>query len=287
MYDSAVNAEVIEAWNSVLFDKFYRFRHIVVHGLARHADVALQRHPPRPGTRVLDVGCGFGDTTVQLAGLVGPAGQVVGIDAAPRFVETARREAAGAGAVNARFAVADIQTDPLGGPYELAFSRFGTMFLRGPIAALRNIRSALVPGGKLVMIMWRDREENVFLHTAEQCVRHLFPRAPDTDQPSRNPGPFSMTDADTLSAQLMAASYDQICLERCDLEFRFGRDLDEAIDFAMSLGPAGEIVRRAGEAGRRRLPEVTAALRRGLAPFARPDGVYGPSSTWIVSAHAP
>jgi SAM-dependent methyltransferase len=285
--EGAVNAEAIEAWNTVLFDKFCRFRHIVVQGLAEHGEVALRRHPVAAGARVLDIGCGFGDTTVQLARLAGPGGEAVGVDGAPRFIEAARAESAAAGVRNARFFVADVQTEPLGGPYDMAFSRFGMMFFLGPVMALRNIRSALVPGGKLVMVVWRRRDENAFMHVAEQCVRPLLPEEPQTDEPTCGPGPFSMADADTVTGQLVAAGFRQICLERCDLPFRFGRDLDEAVDFAMTLGPAGELVRLAGEEGQRRLPTVTAALREALAPFARPDGIYGPTTTWIISALAP
>ena len=130
------NAEAIEAWNTVLFDKFVRFRHVVASGLGAHGDAVLERHPPRQGMRVLDVGCGFGDTTRQLAQKVGADGEVVGVDCAERFIQAAQREAAEAGTRNVRFFVADVQLDDLGGPYDQAFSRFGTMFFANPVAAL-------------------------------------------------------------------------------------------------------------------------------------------------------
>src|SRR5688500_13725315 len=91
------NVEAIEAWNTVLFDKFVRFRDALTGGLALHGDAALERHPPPIGSRVLDIGCGFGDTTQQIARMVGPTGLVVGVDAAARFIETGRKEAEAAG----------------------------------------------------------------------------------------------------------------------------------------------------------------------------------------------
>ena len=88
------NAEAIQAWDGPLFDRWLRFRHVVTTGLGAHGDVALSLVPPQQGQRVLDIGCGLGDTTQQIAALVGPDGEAVGVDAAERFIETATAEAA-------------------------------------------------------------------------------------------------------------------------------------------------------------------------------------------------
>ena len=139
------NQIVIEAWNTVLFDKFCRFKHLLIDGLAPHSNEALARRAYREGARVLDVGCGFGDSTRLIARRVGAAGRAVGVDCAPRFVEGAREDTRAAGIGNAEFFVADVQSDDLRGPYDFAFSRFGTMFFNMPGAALRNIRRASRP----------------------------------------------------------------------------------------------------------------------------------------------
>ncbi|HEX6766037.1 MAG TPA: hypothetical protein VF103_11180, partial [Polyangiaceae bacterium] len=91
--DSPANAEAIEAWNGVLFDKFVRFQHLLTTGLSTHGEEALRLYPPREGSRVLDIGCGFGDTTRQIARLVGARGLASGVDAAVRFIEQAGRDA--------------------------------------------------------------------------------------------------------------------------------------------------------------------------------------------------
>ena len=96
------NDIVVEAWNTVLFDKFVRFKHLLIAGLAGHSDELLSRGRFQPGDRVLDVGCGFGDSTIKIAELVGPKGQAVGVDCAQRFVQTGEQEAAAAGARNAK-----------------------------------------------------------------------------------------------------------------------------------------------------------------------------------------
>lgn len=283
------NAIVIEAWNTVLFEKFCRFRHLITHGLSAHSNELLRRHPPRAGASVLDVGCGFGDTTLQLASRVGPSGAATGVDCAANFIASARCDAEGEGLDNVRYCVGDVQSAPLGGPYEYAFSRFGTMFFTSPGAALRNVRRALLPGGALHLIVWRRREDNPWLHEAEQRVRQLVPVVSheETDQVHCGPGPFSMAGPDLVSDLLQASGFTRVGFERFDADICIGRDLDEAIEFAMALGPAGEIIRLAGEAGRARQAEVSLALREALQRFARRDGIWAPSSTWFVHASNP
>ncbi len=283
------NDVVVEAWNTVLFDKFCRFKHLLVDGLAPHSNEALARCGFPQGTSVLDVGCGFGDSTRLIAQRVGPSGRAVGVDCAERFVASARDEARAHAIANAEFRVADVQVDDLQGPYDFAFSRFGTMFFMAPGAALRNIRRALAPGGTLTMIVWRRREENPWLHDAELCVRELVPVVSheETDQVHCGPGPFSMAGPDLVSALLRSAGFQRIAFERFDADICIGRDLAEALEFAMALGPAGEIIRLAGDEGARRSPQVLAALEKTLASYVRPDGVWAPSSTWFVSARNP
>jgi SAM-dependent methyltransferase len=287
-WGTGVNAEAIQAWDGPLFDRFVKFRHIVTTGLGTHGDEALRLNPPQEGQRVLDIGCGFGDTTQQIAALVGPSGEAVGMDAAPNFIETATAEADEAGVANARFFVADAQTDPLGGPYDMAFSRMGTMFFLSPVAALRNVRESLVPGGLLNMVVWRRREDNPWLFTAQQIVEKIVEKPEEHDQPTCGPGPFSMANADTVTEVLAHAGFENVSLRRCDLEILGGTDMDEALEMVMSLGPAGEILRLQGDRAAHLLPQVDAALREGFADSQREDGtIWSMASTWIVTASAP
>jgi ubiquinone/menaquinone biosynthesis C-methylase UbiE len=280
------NAEAIEAWNTVLFDKFVRFRDTLTTGLAVHGDAALSRHPPPAGARVLDVGCGFGDTTLKIAALVGPQGEAVGVDAAPRFIEAARADAASTKVGNARFVVRDVEADPLDGPYAQAFSRFGTMFFASAVAALRNVRAALAPGGLLCMVVWRRREDSPALYLAQQIAEALVPKAEKGEAVTCGPGPFSMAGADMVSDQLRAAGYTRIAFERHDAPISAGRNLDDAVAFALALGPAGEHLRLAGDAAEAKRLQLEAALREAFAPHVRDGGVYLDSSTWIITARA-
>jgi ubiquinone/menaquinone biosynthesis C-methylase UbiE len=284
---TSANDEAIRAWDGPLYERFVRFRETVTTGLGSHGEEALRLHPPKQGQRVLDVGCGFGDTTQRIAALVGPAGEAVGVDAAPRFIEDAIRETQEAGVANARFVVADVQ-ESLGGEegFDVAFSRFGTMFFASPVAAMRNIRQALVPDGRLLMVVWRRRIDNDWLYRAQTIVEGIVARPEEYDEPTCGPGPFSMADADTTSEILKLAGFADIALERCDIPITIGSDLDEALELVMALGPAGEILRLAGDRAAHLHGQVEAALREGLAEFAADGELLAPASTWIVTARA-
>jgi ubiquinone/menaquinone biosynthesis C-methylase UbiE len=281
------NEEAIRAWDGPLFDAFVRFRHVMTTGLGAHGEEALRLVSPRAGERVLDIGCGFGDTTQRLAGLVGSEGTVLGVDAAPRFIEAARHEAAQAGIDNVRFEVADIENATFDERFELGFSRMGTMFFANPVAALRNVREALVPGGRLVMVVWRAKVENDWLYRAQTITERFLAKPEEYDEPTCGPGPFSMANADTTSGILLSAGFQDVALRRCDIPITIGSDLEEAVELVMSIGPAGEILRLAGERAAHLREPVADALRAGLADWAGPDGVTAPASTWIVTASAP
>jgi ubiquinone/menaquinone biosynthesis C-methylase UbiE len=285
--ETDLNEEAIRAWDGPLFDRFVQFREIMTTGLGAHGEAALRVFPPATGQRILDIGCGFGDTTQRIADLVGPEGEVVGVDAARQFIEIARREAEQAGVRNARFDVADVQVADLGGPYDVAFAQFGTMFFDNPVVALRNVGRALAPGGRLVMVVWRRRLDNDWLYRAQTIVEGIVERPEEYDEPTCGPGPFSMADADTTSDVLRHAGYEEIALQRCDIPIVIGSDVDEAIDLVMAIGPAGEVLRLAGDRAAHLHDAVRIALRDGLEEFEGPDGVRAQASTWIVSASTP
>jgi SAM-dependent methyltransferase len=283
---AAENAEALDAWNGVLFDRFVHYRDLIITGIAAHGDEAIRAYPPEPGDRVLDIGCGFGDSTRQLALIVGPKGSALGVDVAPRFVDAARKEAAAARATHVRFEVCDVQVAEFEERFDYAFSRFGTMFFANPVPALRNVRRALAPGGELCIVVWRNKLDNSWLHRAEAVVTPRVEIPEDTEEPRCGPGPFSMANADTTSQVLLSAGFKEIRLRRCDLPIRIGRDLDEAIEFNLAIGPAAEAIRLAGSEGDKLRPELGALLRDALSEFDGPDGVVAGSSTWIVTARA-
>ena len=281
------NLEATEAWNGPLCEVWGGFEEIVVGNARAHGNAALAEHPPPAGARVLDVGCGFGDSTVQIAGMVGPDGHAHGIDVAERMIERARADAEKTGTENVSFEVVDVQAAEFGETFDYAFGRFGTMFFANPVVALRNVRSAMTPGGRLNMVVWRRKLDNEWLHRGELIVEQFMDRPEEYDEPTCGPGPFSMANADTVTDILKHAGYEQPSLTRNDIEIKIGNDLEGAVDLVMSIGPAGEVLRLWGDRVEEIRPKVRAALLEGMADFERSDGVYAMSSTWAVSALAP
>ena len=282
-----MNEEAAEAWGGVLFDRWIAFQDVVTTQIAPFSEEAFRCYPPGLGARVLDVGCGLGDTALRLAGIVGSEGEVVGIDVGERFIDHARGEASERGFANVEYFVGDAQVTTLGEGFDYAFSRFGTMFFAGPVAALRNVRNSLVPGGRLCSIVWRRKLDNEWLHRGELVVDRFLEEPEETDEPTCGPGPFSMANADTVTEMLLQAGFEKITLRRYDIRYRMGEGLDDAIALVMALGPAGELIRLAGDKAERIRPEIEAALRESYRELAEPNGVFAAASVWIIGAQNP
>ncbi len=283
---AAERTEYVDFWNDVLVPKFVRWKHVLVDGLSHHSAAIFPQLAVPEGGRVVDVGCGFGDTAIELAKRVGPAGYVLGIDCCDGFLDYGRRDAAAAGIGNVELVEADVQTYPFEGDFDLCFSRFGTQFFENPVAALRNMRRSLRPGGEMVMIVWRTIDDNPWLGVPKAVVREFLP-PPGEDARTCGPGPFSMADPETVTRQLEIAGFRDIGFERVDAPVLVGSSPDDAVAFQMALGPAGEVVREAGELAERQRPEIEAALKTELARYETGEGVVMASSSWKVSARNP
>ncbi len=280
------DSELVQFWNEILEPKFTKYRHVLVGGLGKHSEAIFPRLAVKRGDHVLDVGCGFGDTAIQLASRVAPTGCVVGVDCVRGFLDIARRDAEMTPDLDVHFVQADVETAPFEPKFDHVFSRFGTMFFANPVAALRNIGRALKPGGAMTMIVWRRIEDNPWLKLAKDvALRHL--PEPSDDGRSCGPGPFSMADEGLVRAQLASAGFDNVAFERVDAPIRVGDDVEDAIGFQLALGPAGEIYREAGDLATERHAALVGDLTAALAPYADESGVYLASSSWMVTARRP
>ncbi|MGM0559491.1 MAG: class I SAM-dependent methyltransferase [Pseudomonadota bacterium] len=278
--------EYVDFWNEVLVPKFVRWRHILVDGLTHHSERVFPKLPVRSGDHVVDVGCGFGDTAIELARRVGPEGSVLGIDCCEGFLAFGREDARQAKIDNVTFVEADVQAYPFEPEFDFCFSRFGTQFFDNPVAALRNMRTSLKPGGVMTMIVWRDIEDNPWLGLPKSIIKEFLP-PPGEDARTCGPGPFSMADSTVVTKQLEVAGYGDISFERIDAPLLVGRNPDEAVDFQLALGPAGEVYREAGEIAEQRHDEIAAALKKELARHETEEGIVLGSSSWMVSARNP
>lgn len=279
-------SEYVDFWNDILVPKFVRWKHVIVDGLTHHSARVFPKLTVKEGDRVVDVGCGFGDTAILLARRVGPSGSVLGLDCCDAFLEHGRRDAAAEGIDNVAFVEADVQNYPFAAEFDFCFSRFGTQFFENPVAALRNMRASLKPGGIMTMIVWRTLDDNPWLGVPKQIVGEFLP-PPGEDARSCGPGPFSMADPETVTRQLEIAGYTDIDFECVDAPLLVGRTPDDAVAFQLELGPAGEVYREAGDLAERRHDEIAAALKAELAKYETPEGIVMNSSSWKVSARNP
>lgn len=282
----ARESHLVSFWNETLAPKFVRFRHILTGGLSRHSEAVFPRLDLRAGDRVIDVGCGFGDTTLEIGRRVGPGGMAFGIDCCPDFLRFGMRDLADSGAGNVAFAAGDAETGLPDGAFDVAFSRFGTMFFANPVAGLRSMRRALRPGGRIAHIVWRDRADNPWLSAATEVLLRHLPR-PDGSADSCGPGPFSMSDQNLLSYQMRAAGFRDIAFRRIDAKVMVGRSVEEAVAFQLAIGPAGEVFRNAGAFGELHRPALERYLKDLFAAQPRDDqGIWMDSSSWLVTAEA-
>ena len=280
------NTEFVDFWNEILVPKFIKYRHILVGGLTHHSAKIFPSLNVREGDRVLDVGCGFGDTAIQLARRVGPSGSVLGIDCCAVFLETARKDAAAAGVDNIAFIEGDAQLYPFEPEYDFCFSRFGAMFFANPVGGLRNMRRALKPGGTMTMIVWRAIEDNPWLGLPKEIVLKFLPPSGE-DARTCGPGPFSMANQEMVTKQLEIAGYDGIEFERIDAPLMVGDSPEDAVGFQLAVGPAGEVYREAGAEAKRRHGEIEAALLTELGRYANAEGIVMDSSSWKITARNP
>ena len=279
-------SQYVDFWNEVLVPKFVRWRHVIVGGLTLHSAKVFPGLKVRPGDTVVDAGCGFGDTAIELARLAGPSGSVLGLDCCEAFLEYGRTDAKSLGMRNVTLLHADVQTYPFAPTHDFCFSRFGTQFFENPVAGLRNMRKSLKPGGTMTMIVWRGINDNPWLGFAKQIVLKYLP-PPGEDARTCGPGPFSMADTGFVTKQLEIAGYKDIEFEKIDAKVMVGKTLDEAVAFQLALGPAGEVYREAGELAVKQHDEIAKALSAELAQFQTPSGIIIDSTSWKVSAINP
>jgi len=280
------NTEFVDFWNEILVPKFINYRHILVGGLTHHSAKIFPTLDVKEGDTVVDVGCGFGDTAIAFGKIVGDDGTVLGIDCCDAFLEFGRKDAQAESVDNVTFVEADVQSFPFEPVHDFCFSRFGTQFFENPVAGLRSMRTSLKPDGIMTMIVWRTIDDNPWLGMPKDVVAQILP-PPGDDARTCGPGPFSMADQDMVTSQLNIAGYDDVAFARVDAPLMVGNTLEDAINFQLALGPAGEIYREAGELAVERHDEIVAALSNELKKHETPEGIVLDSSSWVISARNP
>jgi SAM-dependent methyltransferase len=244
--------------------------------LRAHHEHLREAYGIGPGDEVVDIGCGTGLTTREAARAAAP-GRVLGVDVSERMLERARQLTAAEGLGNVRYELGDAQVhrfDAAG--FDVAISRFGTMFFSDPAAAFANIAAALRPGARLVMLVWQRHADNEWARAIDAALGEAAqPPPPDAD-------PFSLGDADATSAILERAGFDDIRFEDVPEPVLYGHDLDAALAFVRGFQNTSAALATLSDAEAARTVE---RLREMLAArYSDDHGVVLDSRSWLITA---
>ncbi len=255
--------------------------------LAPLGDAAIAALGLQPGDRVIDIGCGCGHTTLQVAEAVGTSGTAVGLDISHPMLTRATTRAADMGLINASFVVGDAQVidaDQLGGPADKLVSRFGVMFFADPVAAFGNLLSLVKPGGQLSFVCWQSPRDNSWMSSLGRELAPLFPNQAPVDPTA--PGPFAFADPDRVRSILDQSGWTGIDVAPCVRSMKmFGADdFETAVEGSLRLGGAGRLLIGATDELR---AQARAVAERVMRTMWTEGGAIVDGSCWLVTATRP
>jgi len=246
--------------------------------LQRHNAVLHRAAGVQVSDRVVDIGCGSGQTTRQAA-RTAQAGSALGVDVSGSAIKRAREIALAEGLDNVSFEQADAQVHGFAADhFELAISRFGTMFFDDPAVAFTNIRRALRPDGRLVMMVWQASERNEWDRAIHHSLGSVDVSVPS---PRETPDPFSLADPQIVEEILQTVGFVDVSFADVEEPVYYGPDVAAALRWTRGFTSTSEVLNRLEPAAARNALD---RLREELAAHLRDDGVWFNSRAWIVSA---
>jgi len=279
----ADNAAQVEYWNRTAGQRWTDRQEEQDLVLRPISDLLMVEAKAGPRQKAIDIGCGCGDTTLELAGRVAPGGQALGLDVSEPMLARARQRAPAA--LPVRFVLADATIyDFEPGWADLATSRFGVMFFADPARSFANLRRGLKPGGRLVFVCWRAAKQNLWMMLPLREARKHAPPLPETNP--EDPGPFAFADDQRVRRILSAAGFAdiEVAPRDLDLDVAIGRGLDAAVAGAMGIGPTSRILDGQSDAVR---AAAAADIKKAFAERAKGDSVPLGAAIWLVTAVNP
>jgi SAM-dependent methyltransferase len=286
------NTAQIEFWNGRVGETWARYQDRLDRAFAPMTDLLAEMTPLRSGERVVDVGCGCGDLALTLAVRIGRAGNVLGVDISKPMLAVAQVRGVALTGDHApvEWLQADASQYAFTASYDLLVSRFGVMFFAEPVAALRNLGTALKPGGRFAFLCWRELEHNPWAAFPASQIRDIAP--PQAADPHA-PGPFAFADKARVGGLLREAGFDEISAVEVETSILLGsatgadapaRAVENALDLSLRTGPVGAVMREADDALKQ---EVRRRLSAAFAPLVKDGEVRLPGALWLYSGRKP
>ncbi|MDF1838902.1 MAG: class I SAM-dependent methyltransferase [Planctomycetota bacterium] len=273
------NAAQLENWNGPGALEWVRFQKQIDRAVEQFHGFGLESMAAKSGERIIDIGCGSGRATLDLAEAVGSQGQVLGLDFSEPLLALARERCAHLDCVSFQHGDAG-QARPESG-FDALFSRFGVMFFKRPAASFANLRKTLRPGGRLTFICWQGKAQNAWIHEPMDRLIPFLPEAPEPLEPNA-PGAFGLADPDFTRSQLIEAGFQDIEIESKHGSMVFSTDgVSSAVEFNMRLSPAMGLAQGLP-------PETLLAIRKSFAQlferYSQGPVVALPASAWLITA---
>lgn len=273
------NSQQIQEWNGAVGVHWVTEQETMDALIRPFGAAALRAAAPQPGERILDVGCGCGDTSLALARAVGPTGRVLGLDVSAPMLGLARQRASGV--ANLSFTEADASKASLTGLFDVLYSRFGVMFFDDPPSAFAHLRKAMKSGGRLAFACWQGPRENPWASVAAAAARQAAALPAPQSDPNA-PGPFAFADCDRVKGILETAGFRDVQAEAFEALVQIGASARGAAEMASRIGPVSRVFR---DTPVDKHPAMLAAIEAALTPHAAADGsVALPGRVWIVTA---
>lgn len=268
------NEDQIEYWNDNAGLKWAEQQDVMDAMLAPVTSLLMDAVAISPGERVLDIGCGTGETSLIA---IDAGADVTGVDISEPMLNLARSRADG----GAKLLLADASEYRADEGFDVIMSRFGVMFFDDPVAAFTNIKANLNPGGRMVFACWQSPKLNHWVIVPMQAIKPLLPEAPETDPHA--PGPFAFADADRLTGILTEAGFNDVSMTPHSMDICMSQSggIDGAVYFSSQIGPVSRVL---GEVDDNLKSQILGALKEALLPYDDNGRVALPGGIWIVRA---
>ena len=279
---SEVNKNQKDFWSGKGGDIWVERQNAMDTMLSPLGEAALNKLNFNEKENVLDIGCGCGHTTLNIAERIGPSGNVTGLDISEPMLKRAKESAVEMSLTNTSFKCVDVQTEDLGEAiYSTAFSRFGVMFFEDSIAAFKNINKSLISGGCLSFVCWQSPEVNPWQSLFIQEIKK-FLELPSP--PPRSPGPFAFMESEYVSSILEESKFQDITIEGYETEVNMfsGRSLSDSVKDYISINPV--VTQMLKESSENQIAEIVNSGIEAFSPYYSEKGLIFPSATWLVTA---